>query len=148
MSDFENRDDGGSRRPSDALQDSLEELSRLADTLVDGLSDELPDDAPDEAAPRAESAGGESLHQALVDLDQLDAIDSPQKPVEVELEGDRGHDIDAHLDAELAKTPQLVSGMTKCFVKVPDTDWPGWAFASLYYRRLLYRLDAAKKVTG
>jgi len=99
MSDSENRENDGSRRPSDALQDSLEELSRLADTLVDGLADEFPDDVPEEAAPPAESARGESLHQALVDLDELDEIDAPQKQVEVELEGDRGDDIDAHLDA-------------------------------------------------
>ncbi len=48
--------------------------------------------------------------------------------------------IDQHLDAELEKTPQLVSGLTRCFVKVPDTDWPGWYFASQYFRRLLYRV--------
>lgn len=50
--------------------------------------------------------------------------------------------IDQHLDAELEKTPKLVSGMTRCFVKIPDTDWPGWAFANLYFRRQLYRLGA------
>lgn len=27
-------------------------------------------------------------------------------------------------------------------VKVPDTDWPGWAFANLYFRRINYRLSA------
>ena len=50
--------------------------------------------------------------------------------------------IDQHLDAELEKTPKLVSGMTRCFIKVPDTDWPGWAFANLYFRRQIYRLGA------
>jgi len=99
MSDFEEREDAESRSPSDALQDSLEELSRLADSLVDGLADEIPDDPPQEAAPRTENASGESMHRALVDLDELDEIDSPRKQVELELEGDRGDDIDAHLDA-------------------------------------------------
>jgi len=55
--------------------------------------------------------------------------------------------IDQHLDAELEKTPKLVSGMTRCFVKVPDTDWPGWAFANLYFRRQLYRLGAGSAGT-
>ena len=50
--------------------------------------------------------------------------------------------IDQHFDAELEATPKLVSGMARCFIKVPDTDWPGWAFANLYLRRQLYRLGA------
>lgn len=58
--------------------------------------------------------------------------------------------IDQHLDAELEKTPHLVAGLTKCFTKVPDTDWPGWAFANLYLRRQIYRLGAAsaRKIRG
>ena len=55
--------------------------------------------------------------------------------------------IDQHLDAELEKTPHLVSGMTRCFIKVPNTDWPGWAFANLYLRRQLYRLGAGSAAT-
>ena len=55
--------------------------------------------------------------------------------------------IDHHLDAELEKTPQLVSGMTRCFIKVPDTDWPGWFFANLHFRRQLYRLGAGSAKT-
>ncbi|NQT52087.1 hypothetical protein HQ576_08550, partial [bacterium] len=55
--------------------------------------------------------------------------------------------IDQHLDAELESTPKLVSGMTRCFVKVPDTDWPGWAFANLYFRRQIYRLGAGSAGT-
>jgi hypothetical protein len=50
--------------------------------------------------------------------------------------------IDQNLDAELEKIPQLVSGLIKCGVKVPDTDWTGWAFANLFFRRLNYRLSA------
>jgi hypothetical protein len=50
--------------------------------------------------------------------------------------------IDQNLDAELEKIPQLVSGLIKCGVKVPDTDWTGWAFANLYFRRINYRLSA------
>jgi len=51
--------------------------------------------------------------------------------------------IDQQLDEHLEQTPLLVSGLCRCFVKVPDTDWPGWAYANLYLRRLLYRLSAA-----
>jgi len=50
--------------------------------------------------------------------------------------------IDQNLDVELEKIPQLVSGLIKCGVKVPDTDWTGWAFANLYFRCLNYRLSA------
>lgn len=48
--------------------------------------------------------------------------------------------IDQQFDSELEKTPHLVSGLCRCFAKVSDTDWPGWAFANLYLRRLIYRL--------
>jgi len=51
--------------------------------------------------------------------------------------------IDQQFDEQLEQTPLLVSGLCRCFVKVTDTDWPGWAFGNLYLRRLLYRLSAA-----
>lgn len=51
--------------------------------------------------------------------------------------------IDQQFDDQLEQTPQLVSGLCRCFAKVPDTDWPGWAFANLYLRRLIYRLGPA-----
>jgi len=50
--------------------------------------------------------------------------------------------IDRQMDSQLEKTPHLVAGLCKCFSKVPDTDWPGWAFANLYLRREIYRLSA------
>jgi len=50
--------------------------------------------------------------------------------------------IDQQMDRQLEKTPHLVSGLCKCYSKVPYTDWPGWAFANLYFRREIYRLSA------
>ena len=55
--------------------------------------------------------------------------------------------IDWHFDAELEKTPLLASGMTRCFIRVPDSDWPGWAYANLYLRRLIYRLGPDSAAT-
>lgn len=51
--------------------------------------------------------------------------------------------VEHQLNPQTAQTPKLVSGLTKCFITCPHTDWPGWARASLHFRRLLYRLDAA-----
>ncbi len=51
--------------------------------------------------------------------------------------------IEHHLSHETEKTPQLAAGLSKCFVKVPYTDWPGWAYSSLFLRRLIYRLGPA-----
>jgi hypothetical protein len=51
--------------------------------------------------------------------------------------------IDQQFDEQLEQTPLLVPGLCRCLVKVPDIDWPGWAFGNLYLRRLLYRLSAA-----
>ena len=48
--------------------------------------------------------------------------------------------IDIHLDDEVEKTPQLVSGLSRCLAKVPDMDHPAWTFPNLYLRRLIYRL--------
>jgi hypothetical protein len=48
--------------------------------------------------------------------------------------------IDLHFDDEVEKTPQLVSGLCRCFAKVPDTDHPAWTFPNIYLRRLIYRL--------
>lgn len=53
------------------------------------------------------------------------------------------HVIEHQLDDQLEQTPLLVSGLCRCFAKVPDTDWPGWAWANLYLRRLIYRLGPA-----
>jgi hypothetical protein len=33
-----------------------------------------------------------------------------------------------------------VSGLSRCFAKVPDTDHPAWTFPNIYLRRLIYRL--------
>jgi hypothetical protein len=51
--------------------------------------------------------------------------------------------IDQQFDEPLEQTPLLVSGLCRCFVKVPDMDHPAWTFPNLYLRRLLYRLSAA-----
>lgn len=49
--------------------------------------------------------------------------------------------IDQQFDNELEQTPLLVSGLCRCFVKVPDMDHPAWTYPNLYLRRLLYRLS-------
>ena len=48
--------------------------------------------------------------------------------------------IDLHFDDQVEKTPQLVSGLCRCFAKVPDMDHPAWTFPNIYLRRLIYRL--------
>ncbi len=48
--------------------------------------------------------------------------------------------IDLQFDDQVEKTPQLVSGLCRCFAKVPDMDHPAWAFPNIYLRRLIYRL--------
>jgi hypothetical protein len=48
--------------------------------------------------------------------------------------------IDLQFDDEVEKTPQLVSGLCRCFAKVPDMDHPAWTFPNPYLRRLIYRL--------
>jgi len=145
---------GGSSRPG--LQESLEELTRLADDLVDSLSDEgtvdqAPaeqttaeeifldlDDNSEEAAnvaieePAAEApeefevvepseqspvaAASKSEVSAVDDgaalqetLEELDLIGQQESPVvqrfEVEFAGDKGADIDAHLDTLFGGEP-------------------------------------------
>jgi hypothetical protein len=48
--------------------------------------------------------------------------------------------IDLQLDDQVEQTPQLVSGLCRCFAKVPDMDHPAWTHPNLYLRRLIYRL--------
>ena len=47
------------------------------------------------------------------------------------------------LDAELEKTPRLVSGLCKCFIKGPKTSWRGWVVARTELKRAIYRLSPA-----
>lgn len=48
--------------------------------------------------------------------------------------------IDLQFDDQVEQTPQLVSGLCRCFAKVPDMDHPAWTHPNLYLRRLIYRL--------
>jgi len=47
------------------------------------------------------------------------------------------------LDTELEKTPRLVSGLCKCFIKGPKTSWRGWVVARTELQRAIYRLSPA-----
>jgi len=91
----------------DPLQESLDELARVADSLVDDLTvDDPADDLPEVIEEPAEDAPTESrrasIRETLDALDQL--IEEPSAPpisVEVEFDGDRGDDISEQLDALL-----------------------------------------------
>ncbi len=48
--------------------------------------------------------------------------------------------IDLQFDDQVERTPQLVSGLCRCFAKVPDMDHPAWTHPNLHLRRLIYRL--------
>ena len=51
--------------------------------------------------------------------------------------------LDRYLDAETEKTPYLISGLLKCYIKVPKSDWPGWPIAQRAVKRNVYRLSPA-----
>lgn len=49
--------------------------------------------------------------------------------------------IEYHLDAQLEKTPQLISGLVKCYIKGPHTNWPGWPIAHYKIKKVIYKLS-------
>ena len=51
--------------------------------------------------------------------------------------------IDHHIDAELEKTPGLISGISKCYIKGPKINWTGWWIARYKLKHVLYRLSPA-----
>ena len=51
--------------------------------------------------------------------------------------------LDRYLDAETEKTPHLISGLIKCYIKVPKSDWPGWPIAQRAMKRSVYKLTPA-----
>lgn len=51
--------------------------------------------------------------------------------------------IDYHIDAELEKTPGLISGISKCYIKGPKIDWTGWWIARYKLKHVLYKLSPA-----
>ena len=51
--------------------------------------------------------------------------------------------IDHHIDAELEKTPGLISGISKCYIKGPKINWTGWWIARYKLKRVLYKLSPA-----
>ena len=51
--------------------------------------------------------------------------------------------LDRYLDAETEKTPHLISGLLKCYIKVPKSDWPGWPVAQRAVKKNVYRLSPA-----
>jgi len=51
--------------------------------------------------------------------------------------------LDRYLDAETEKTPHLISGLLKCYIKVPKSDWPGWPIAQRAVKGNVYRLSPA-----
>ena len=51
--------------------------------------------------------------------------------------------IDHHIDAELEKTPGLISGLSKCYIKGPKINWTGWWIARYKLKHVLYKLSPA-----
>ncbi len=49
--------------------------------------------------------------------------------------------IDYHIDAELEKTPRLISGIGKCYIKGPKSDWGGWVIARYKLKHVIYKLS-------
>jgi hypothetical protein len=49
--------------------------------------------------------------------------------------------IDHHIDAELEKTPGLISGISKCYIKGPKINWTGWWIARYKLKHVIYKLS-------
>lgn len=49
--------------------------------------------------------------------------------------------IDYHIDAELEKTPRLISGIGKCYIKGPKSDWGGWVIARYKLKHVIYKMS-------
>jgi protein TonB len=102
----------------DRFKESLDELSRIADDLVDGLGE-----TPHEALDAAENAGVErdpaAWRETLDELGRL-ALEEETPPAKIELQvgGDRGKDLDCHLDSLFTPPPPPSAPVSKVIVEL------------------------------